>query len=88
MQAMVHGFAMAHHHRNHWGVYSPGDQTNPPCIKTTAPTFAASRSFHPGGVNSLLGDGSVRFFKNSVSLPVWRALSTLAGSEVVSSDAY
>jgi prepilin-type N-terminal cleavage/methylation domain-containing protein/prepilin-type processing-associated H-X9-DG protein len=63
-------------------------QTNPPCIKTTAPTFAASRSFHPGGVNSLLGDGSVRYFKNTVSLPVWRALSTLAGNEVVSSDAY
>jgi prepilin-type processing-associated H-X9-DG protein len=33
------------------------------------PTFAAitSRSYHPGGVNTLLGDGSVKFIKSSIS---------------------
>jgi prepilin-type processing-associated H-X9-DG protein len=43
------------------------------------PTFAAftSRSYHPGGVNSLLGDGSVRFVKQSISGQVWRALGTI-----------
>ena len=30
-------------------------------------------SNHSGGVNLLLGDGSVHFIKNSVSLNVWRA---------------
>lgn len=50
------------------------------------PTFAAvtSRSYHPGGVNSLLADGSVRFVSDSIEGTVWRALGTVAGGEVVS----
>ena len=31
-------------------------------------------SYHPGGVNVLFGDGSVRFMKESITLTVWRAL--------------
>jgi prepilin-type N-terminal cleavage/methylation domain-containing protein/prepilin-type processing-associated H-X9-DG protein len=52
------------------------------------PTFAAinARSYHPGGVNVLLGDGSVRFVKSIVAGAVWRALGTVAGGEVVSGD--
>ncbi|WP_165068831.1 DUF1559 domain-containing protein [Paludisphaera rhizosphaerae] len=44
-------------------------------------------SRHAGGVNVLMGDGSVRFIKNSVSLPTWWALGTCAGGEVISADA-
>jgi prepilin-type N-terminal cleavage/methylation domain-containing protein/prepilin-type processing-associated H-X9-DG protein len=62
----------------------PAD-VNPPCTKTT-PAFIAARSWHNGGVNAVMGDGSVRFFKNSISLPVWRALSTLKGREVIDSN--
>jgi prepilin-type processing-associated H-X9-DG protein len=51
-------------------------------------SFAASRSRHSGGVNSLLADGSVRFFKNSISVPIWVALGSMAGGEVISSDSY
>ena len=51
-------------------------------------SYGASRSRHPGGVNSLLADGSVRFFKNSVSLPTWVALGSMSGGEVVSADSY
>ncbi len=40
-------------------------------------------SRHPGGVNTLLGDGSVRFVKQSVALETWRALGTRAGGEVL-----
>jgi prepilin-type N-terminal cleavage/methylation domain-containing protein len=50
--------------------------------------IVSARSFHPGGVNSLLGDGSVKFMKDSVALPVWRALGTRAGNEAISADAY
>jgi prepilin-type N-terminal cleavage/methylation domain-containing protein/prepilin-type processing-associated H-X9-DG protein len=45
-------------------------------------------SFHAGGINVLLGDGSVRFVKKMVGMPVWWALGTRANGEVVSSDAY
>jgi len=44
-------------------------------------------SLHPGGVNVLFGDGTVRFVKNSISLPIWRAVGTRNGGEVISSDA-
>ncbi len=46
------------------------------------------RSFHPGGVNMLMLDGHVQFIKDGVSLTTFRAISTRAGGEVVSSDAY
>jgi prepilin-type N-terminal cleavage/methylation domain-containing protein/prepilin-type processing-associated H-X9-DG protein len=45
-------------------------------------------SFHPGGVNALYGDGSVRFLKDSVNLVALRSILTLAGGETVSSDQY
>ena len=51
-------------------------------------SYAASRSRHPGGVNSLLADGSVRFFKNSVNLATWVALGSMSGGEVISADSY
>jgi prepilin-type N-terminal cleavage/methylation domain-containing protein/prepilin-type processing-associated H-X9-DG protein len=56
--------------------------------------FAALRadmppsSRHPGGVNFLVGDGSVKFIKDSINLQVWRALGTRAGGEVISADSY
>jgi prepilin-type N-terminal cleavage/methylation domain-containing protein/prepilin-type processing-associated H-X9-DG protein len=43
-------------------------------------------SYHPGGCNILLCDGSVRFVKNSVSLPTVWALGSRSGGEVISSD--
>jgi prepilin-type N-terminal cleavage/methylation domain-containing protein/prepilin-type processing-associated H-X9-DG protein len=45
-------------------------------------------SHHPGGVNVLFGDGSVKFMKDSVNLAAWRALGTRNGGEIVSSDSY
>ena len=50
------------------------------------PTYAivTSRSYHPGGVNAVMVDGSARFFSNSTELAVWRALATIKGGEVIS----
>ena len=36
-------------------------------------------SFHPGGVNVLMGDGSVRFIKDSINIVTWRSLISRAG---------
>ena len=49
-------------------------------------TTAAARSRHPGGVLCVLGDGSVKFVADSISLPTWRAAATIAGGEVPGSD--
>ena len=46
------------------------------------------RSMHPGIVNFLFCDGSVRALKCSVSRVTYRALSTRAMGEVISSDSY
>ena len=54
------------------------------------PTYASlsASSYHPGGVNVQMGDGSVRFIKNTVNPFTWRALGTIAGGEVISADGY
>ena len=52
------------------------------------PTFAAvtSRSFHAGGVNALLMDGSVRFIRSTISPATWRSLATAVGGETIGND--
>jgi len=50
--------------------------------------YAGARSRHPGGINTLMGDGSVRFLKNSVSMPIWLGLNTMGSGEVISADQY
>ena len=47
-----------------------------------------SSSLHPGGINVLFGDGSVRFIKDTIQLSTWWALGTKDGNEVLSSDSY
>jgi prepilin-type N-terminal cleavage/methylation domain-containing protein len=42
-----------------------------------------ARSFHTGGVNSALGDGSVHFTSDTVSLHIWRCATTGDGGESV-----
>jgi prepilin-type N-terminal cleavage/methylation domain-containing protein/prepilin-type processing-associated H-X9-DG protein len=71
-----------------WCVTNPA--RNEPCIAqgNTYNLWLASRSRHPGGVNSLFADGSVHFLKNSINLYIWRSLGTINQGEVVSSDSY
>lgn len=58
--------------------------------KNGGTTFTAinARSYHPGGVNALLSDGSVRFVRSTIDGLVWRAPGTVAGGEVVSAEVY
>ena len=48
----------------------------------------AMRSRHAGGVNAMMADGSVRFFKNTINLTTWWALGTKAGNEVISASSF
>jgi prepilin-type N-terminal cleavage/methylation domain-containing protein/prepilin-type processing-associated H-X9-DG protein len=45
-------------------------------------------SHHPGVVNVLFCDGSVKAIKSSISAPTWWAIGSRAGGEVVSADSY
>jgi prepilin-type processing-associated H-X9-DG protein len=57
---------------------------NPPCTNSGNQfSHKAARSRHSGGVNVLLGDGSVRFVRNTISLTTWRTLGTMNGGEVL-----
>jgi prepilin-type N-terminal cleavage/methylation domain-containing protein/prepilin-type processing-associated H-X9-DG protein len=48
--------------------------------------WAAARSKHSGGVNTVMGDGSVRFITNSVNPVAWTAAGTKIGGEVANLD--
>lgn len=74
---------------NHY--YGP-NPVQPDCLSTrlgggvqftfSAYGWRAARSSHPGGVNVLLADGSVRFVGEGIEARPWQALSTREGDEV------
>ena len=43
---------------------------------------------HPGGANILLGDGGVRFVRETIDQRAWAGIATMNRGEVVSSDAF
>jgi prepilin-type processing-associated H-X9-DG protein len=53
------------------------------CVQHSNPAWKAARSKHEGGVNVLLGDGSVRFVRDALEPAVWAALASRAGGEPV-----
>ena len=66
------------------------NSTNADCSNSTIHDngMFGARSQHSGGVNALMGDGSVKFFKDSISQQIWWALGTRANSEVISADTF
>ena len=51
-------------------------------------TLVGASSNHSGGVNVGFLDGSVKFIKNSISRPTWRALATRDKGEVIDASSY
>jgi prepilin-type processing-associated H-X9-DG protein len=50
--------------------------------------YAGFKSEHPGGVNFLFCDGSVRFLRDSIARTTYAALGSKAGGETIGSDFY
>jgi prepilin-type N-terminal cleavage/methylation domain-containing protein/prepilin-type processing-associated H-X9-DG protein len=74
-------------------ICTPNDQSDEWAYCSNVGSGACSNisnadSYHPGGVNVLMGDGSVKFIKNTVNQTVWWALGSIGGGEVISSDSY
>jgi prepilin-type processing-associated H-X9-DG protein len=65
-------------------VYNDGGQVG----NQTWEAVITAGSAHPGGVNVLFLDGSVKFVKSTIAYATWYALGTRAGGEVISADAY
>ncbi len=64
--------------------YCLNNGANPPCTNSGSQySHKAARSRHTGGVNVLMGDGSVRFVRTAITLQAWRAYGTMNGGEVI-----
>ena len=50
--------------------------------------FMNAQSNHPGGVNVLMGDGSVRFIKDSIQQIIWMRIGTAGANDTVSADQF
>ena len=62
---------------------------NLPCTDGSTETGASSqrtsvaRSYHPGGVQALMADGSVHFISDNIDLLLYRSLATINGNEII-----
>lgn len=68
-----------------WGCRSYPEE-GMPCVQIGSPyteMYSAARSYHTGGVQGAMADGSVRFFSDNIDLLLWQALSTRGGREVI-----
>jgi len=58
---------------------------DPPALKGTY-AHKSARSRHPGGVNTVMADCSLRFISDNVSSIVWKAMGTMNGAETVGDE--
>ncbi len=79
--------------RYYVGRGGPYSHTTPPntkaCIYSSVANFPnpiGASSWHPGGVNVGMLDGSVKFIKNSVNYQAWHAIASKAGGEVIDAN--
>jgi len=85
--------------QDYLGAAAGGDQLNfcmndpghnLPCVGGVGDIngFSGARSGHAGGINTLWGDGSVHFVKNSINAQIWIAINSIQAGEIVSADAF
>jgi prepilin-type processing-associated H-X9-DG protein len=65
----------------------PNPNEPSPCV-SGGPVYMSARSKHPGGVNTVFGDGSVHFISNGIAIDTWRALSSQNGHESIDGNAF
>ncbi|MGL6096193.1 MAG: DUF1559 domain-containing protein, partial [Fimbriiglobus sp.] len=53
---------------------------------TVGSNYLSARSSHPGGVNAVTGDGSIRFVKNAITPSVWLGMGSRSGREVLGNE--
>lgn len=68
----------------------PGAPNNAPCENGSAGSLPGrwnyARSYHTGGVNVAMGDGSIRFLRDNIDLQTYRALGTRSDGIPVTID--
>jgi len=69
-----------------WGFSSDGKIRGGGCSCINVNNAFQFYSFHPGGVNTVRGDGSVQFMQETIDPGILAALVTRAGGEVVQED--
>ena len=58
------------------------------CMYPSNRIMTSANSAHPGGVNMMLCDGSVRFIGNTINLETWRRLGSKDGNEAISRESF
>jgi prepilin-type N-terminal cleavage/methylation domain-containing protein len=56
---------------------------NPQTLPTLVNTYAAARSYHPGGILAAKADGSVDFYTDDTNITLWRSLGSRDAGDVV-----
>jgi len=71
------------------GSFEYCDPAKVPCDNTAGHWWTinfSARSYHPGGVNVGLADGSVDFVEDGIDHHIWQALGSINGNEVIPAE--
>jgi prepilin-type N-terminal cleavage/methylation domain-containing protein/prepilin-type processing-associated H-X9-DG protein len=65
------------------GIASAPDPLMPCADSGTTTRVNTARSRHPGGVNVVMADGSLRFVANSIKLSAWNAMGSMDAGDII-----